>query len=117
MSGIGSIGSLPGMAPDMAAVQMRRSAGATATAAAATRGGANMAQVRKAATEFEAVFATEMVSHMFQGIGADKMFGGGNGEDVFRSLLVEQYGHAIARTGSLGIADKVAAEMIKSQEH
>ena len=74
-----------------------------------------MTQIRKSATEFEAVFASEMLSHMFQGIGADPMFGGGNGEEMFRSLLVDQYGHALARSGTLGIADKVAAELIKAQ--
>ena len=80
-------------------------------------GKADLAQIRKSATDFEAVFASEMLSHMFQGLGTDPMFGGGHGEDVFRSLLVDQYGHAIAKSGTLGIADRVTAELIKAQEH
>ncbi len=84
---------------------------------AGLHGKADMAQIRKSATEFEAVFANEMLSHMFQGVGTDPMFGGGHGEDAFKSMLVEQYGNAIARSGTLGIADRVTAELIKAQEH
>ena len=113
MSGVDT--SLP--ASDLAAMQLRQSTAKTADATLKA-GQAKMdpAQIKKAATDFEAVFATEMLSHMFEGIGADKMFGGGNGEEVFKSLMIDQYGHAIARTGALGIADKVAAELIKAQE-
>jgi hypothetical protein len=74
------------------------------------------ASIRSAAVEFEAVFASEMLSHMFKGVGSDPLFGGGNGEEVFRSMMVDQYGRAIARTGTLGIADQVAAALLKAQE-
>ena len=86
-------------------------------AATPARGGKiDLVAIRKAANDFEAVFATEMVSHMFEGVGANNPFGGGHGEEVFRSLMIDQYGKAIAQQGTLGIADQVAAEMIKMQE-
>jgi flagellar protein FlgJ len=87
----------------------------TATATGKT-GTVDMAAIHKTATEFESVFASEMLSHMFQGVGADPEFGGGHGEEAFKSLMIDQYGKALAKTGTLGIADKVAAEMIRIQE-
>lgn len=102
---------------DLAMTQLRQSAAKAADPTAKVGNGKmDLAQIKKSATDFEAVFATEMLSHMFEGIGADPMFGGGNGEEVFKSMMIDQYGHAIARSGSLGIADKVAAELIKAQE-
>lgn len=105
---------LMGMKPDMAMAQMQQgTVDHVRTGLAA--GKMDMAAIRKAATDFEAVFASQMLSHMFSGIKPNALFGGGNGEDVFRSLMVDQYGRAIAQSGGLGIADKVAAELIKLQ--
>ena len=111
MSGIDTSASVSGMA-----MLRAQQSPAAAAGVAGQHGKADNAQIRKSASDFEAVFASEMLSHMFEGIGTDPMFGGGNGEEVFRSMLVDQYGHALARSGTLGIADKVAAEMIKIQE-
>lgn len=101
---------------DMAMMQMRQSAANAAAPTAKAGQATDIAKVRKSATEFEAVFATEMLSHMFEGIGANPVTGGGNGEEIYKSMMIEQYGQAIARTGTLGIADKVTAALIKAQE-
>ena len=102
---------------DLAMMQMRQSAAKAADPAAKTaQGGPDIAKIKKSATEFEAVFATEMLSHMFEGVGADPVTGGGNGEEIYKSMMTEQYGQAIARSGKLGIADKITAELLKAQE-
>lgn len=102
---------------DVAMMQMRQSAASTAAPTAKSGNGApDLAKIKKSATEFEAVFATEMLSHMFEGVGVDPVTGGGNGEEIYKSMMIEQYGKAIAHSGALGIADKVAAELIKAQE-
>jgi hypothetical protein len=49
-------------------------------------------------------------------MSSDKMFGGGSGEDVYKSLLTQEYGKIVARTGGLGIADAVQREIIHMQE-
>lgn len=72
--------------------------------------------VRQAAQEFESVFLTTMLSQMFAGIPTDGPFDGGHGEEMFRSLLIEQYGATIAASGGIGIADDVARELLKLQE-
>jgi Rod binding domain-containing protein len=106
-----------GFAPDTAMLQMQQAALARAQSAGAAgkSNPADLPAIRKAASDFESVFASEMLSHMFSGIGTNGMFGGGHGEEMFRSLLVDQYGKALARSGTLGIADQVAAQMIKAQ--
>ena len=73
-------------------------------------------QMRKAAQDFEAVFMAQMMAPMFEGTEASGPFGGGQGEEAFRSLLVDQYGRAIASRNGTGIADAVLLEMIRIQE-
>ena len=78
--------------------------------------GNDLKQMRKVAKDFEAVFISQMLQPMFQNLGAEAPFGGGHGEDVWRSLQVQEYGKAITNAGGIGIADKVMREMIQMQE-
>ena len=71
---------------------------------------------RKAAESFEAFFISQMLSDMFAGIETDPLFGGGPGETVFRSLMIDEYGISLASTGGVGIADSVLAEIVRIQE-
>ncbi|NIA69459.1 chemotaxis protein chel [Pelagibius litoralis] len=70
----------------------------------------------KAGEEFEALFIAEMLGPVFEGLKSDGMFGGGSGEEIYRSLMVQEYGKAIARSGGIGIAETVQREMLKMQE-
>ncbi|MTJ83917.1 MAG: hypothetical protein F8N37_23265 [Telmatospirillum sp.] len=72
--------------------------------------------MRKAAQSFEAMFLTQMFTHMFDGVGKDSLFGGGAGEEMFRPMLLEEYGKAAASRGGLGIADAVMHTLIQQQE-
>ncbi len=74
------------------------------------------AEVRRAAEEFEAVFIAQMMAPMFQGLETDELFGGGAGEDIYRSVLVEEYGKAIARAGGIGLSDAIQREILRLQE-
>ncbi len=76
----------------------------------------NLAAIEEAADEFESVFVAEMLKPMFEGIETDPMFGGGRGEDVFRGLMIEEYGKKISESGGLGLASFVRAELIRLQE-
>lgn len=73
------------------------------------------AQIRAAAEEYEALFIGQMLAPMFENLGGG-LFGGGPGEAVYRSMMVEQYGKSIARSGGIGIADSVEREILKLQE-
>lgn len=76
----------------------------------------NMDAMHKAAQEFEALFISEMMRPMFDGIEAEEPFGGGQGEKMWRSLQIDEYGKAVAQAGGVGIADSVLNEMIRLQE-
>jgi Rod binding domain-containing protein len=78
--------------------------------------GASDARIEKTAIDFEAMFATEMLRPMFEGVEVDQMFGGGHGEEIMRSFMVQEYGKVIAKTDKLGIAKQVKAEMIRMQD-
>ncbi len=72
--------------------------------------------IDKAAKEFESFFLSQMLDEISSGIESDGMFGGGHGEEVFKSLLNQEYGKAIANAGGVGIADMVKSEMLRMQE-
>jgi Rod binding domain-containing protein len=74
------------------------------------------ADINKSAQDFEAMFATEMLQPMFEGVSVDPMFGGGHGEEVMRSFMLQEYGKIIAKSGALGIANSVKSEMLRAQE-
>ena len=73
-------------------------------------------EIRAAAEDFEAFFLSQMFEYMFAGIDTDGPFGGGHGEKIFRSLLHQEYGKAMAGQGGIGIADAVLREMLAAQE-
>ena len=71
----------------------------------------------KAAKEFEAMFVSEMIGHMFNSIETDPVFGGGHGEDMFRSMMTQEYGKMMSHNGTgIGIAKHVKEALLKMQE-
>jgi flagellar protein FlgJ len=74
-----------------------------------------LAKAEEAAKEFEAVFISEMMKPMFEGISTDGAFGGGKGEEVFRSMLLQEYGKLMAQSNSIGLADQVKQQIILMQ--
>jgi Rod binding domain-containing protein len=53
---------------------------------------------------------------MFEGIKTDGMFGGGQGEEMFRSMMIDQYAKGIADQGGFGLAAHMQAELLKHQQ-
>lgn len=78
--------------------------------------GMNDAALDKVSQEFEAMFIGQMLQHMFEGVDADPLFGGGKAEKIYQSMLVDEYGKIISRTGGIGVADQVKRELIRLQE-
>ena len=73
-------------------------------------------QTRRVAEEFEALFLSQMLEPMFAGLQTEGPFGGGAGEQIYQTLMVQEYGKAIAASGGVGIADAVQREILKLQE-
>jgi len=87
-----------------------------AGASSATVSARDLGKIRNAAKDFEAVFLSEMMKPMFDSVEVDPMFGGGKGEEVFKGMMVQEYGKLMAERGGIGLADYVQAEMIRIQE-
>lgn len=115
-----SMASLSTLSPEtMLAASRASQAGvdqANASVKKAANDAKNDAAVTKAAKDFEAVFLTEMLKPMFEGIEVDDRFGGGKGEEVFRGFMLEEYGKEFARRGGIGLADHIKEAMLKMQE-
>ncbi len=87
-----------------------------AQSAAMLKAAKNKKAVHEAAQKFEALFMNEMMSYMFEGLETNGPFGGGKGEEVFRSLMIEQYGDKASKSGQTGISVILEKEMLRLQE-
>lgn len=75
------------------------------------------AQAREAAVSFEAMFLAAMLEHMGRDVqSGEGYFGAGQSEQVYSSLLNEQYGKDLSKNGGIGIADAVYRFILQAQE-
>ena len=77
---------------------------------------ADAAKAAKAAQDFESVFLSQVMGAMFEGIPTDGPFGGGEGEGMFRSLMIDEYAKQMSAQGGIGLAASVKRELLKAQE-
>jgi flagellar protein FlgJ len=94
---------------DILLAQQSRTAASTAELASRKR------QIKDTAQAFEASFLSSMLQPMFASLGAEEPFGGGQGEEMFRSFLTEAIAKKVAKAGGIGVADTVQREMLKLQ--
>jgi Rod binding domain-containing protein len=74
-------------------------------------------QAKKVAKQFEGGFISEFMGQMFEGISTDGEFGGGEGEEMFRSLLTDEYGKQIEAGGGFGLSDAITRQLLHVQEN
>ncbi|HEY5606928.1 MAG TPA: rod-binding protein [Alphaproteobacteria bacterium] len=74
------------------------------------------AKLKQTAEEYEAVFISQMLQPMFDGIKTDPRFGGGQAEGIYRSMMVSEYGKAMAKRGGIGLADALTQSLLRTQE-
>jgi len=77
---------------------------------------ADAKKIDEVSKDFEAVFLTQMMAPMFAGDDVSNYFGGGVAGDVYKNLMLNEYGKSIAQSGGIGIADQVKKELLKLQE-
>lgn len=90
--------------------------GVSAKAPAVSGNEKDQAKAKAAAQDFEAFFLTRMMESMFDGVSTDGMFGGGEAEKMYRSLLLDEYGKEMARLGGIGVQDQVMRTILEMQE-
>ena len=76
---------------------------------------AKRGDIKKTAQDFESSFLTVMLQSMFKGVTTPTPFGGGEGEDMFKSFFTEAMAKQITRAGGIGVADAVGKEMLRLQ--
>ena len=72
-------------------------------------------QIHKVSQDFEALFTGMMMKSMRSTVAKDKLTGGGHGEEVFRSMLDQEYAAAAAKRGSLGLAPMIEKDIIRQE--
>jgi Rod binding domain-containing protein len=100
---------------DSAISSMASMAVQTPTAAAPKATG-DATKAEWAAKEYESVFISQFLGSMFSGIKTDGITGGGQGEEMFRSLMVNEYAKGLQQRGGFGLATQMKAELLKHQE-
>ena len=75
---------------------------------------ATRAKIQKTASEFEASFLQVMLGQMFDSVDAGA-FGGGAGEDAFKSFLTDAFAKSMAKAGGIGLSKDLSREMLKMQ--
>jgi peptidoglycan hydrolase FlgJ len=106
------------MTMDMLSQPLTQAAPQAATdMSAVTAKPASAAEAQKAGKKFEAMFLSQMFKPMFDTLHTDGWFGGGQGEEMFRSMLVDNYAKAVANHGKgIGLAPAVTKTLLKAQE-
>lgn len=73
-------------------------------------------QAAETAESFEAFFISRMMESMFEGISTEGITGGGNAEKIYRSMLLDEYGKEMAKTGGIGIKNDLMRSILEMQE-
>ena len=84
--------------------------------AAAPKATGSATKAAAAAKEYESVFISQFLGSMFSGIQTDGITGGGEGEEMFRSLMINEFGKGIEKQGGFGLASQMQAELLKHQQ-
>lgn len=76
------------------------------------------AKTAAAAQQFEAMAIGQLLQPMFETVSTSKgLFGGGEGEDAWKPMLVDALAKQIAAAGGLGLAQPVMQQMLRLQEN
>ncbi len=73
-------------------------------------------QAKKVSQDFEALFVGMMMKSMRATVGKDTLTGGGHGDEVYRSMLDQEYAAvSVKRGGGLGIAKIIEKDIIRQE--
>lgn len=75
-----------------------------------------LAKIDEASKEYEAVFLTEMLNHMFKDISFDPMNGDKSAaQDIYKQHLVKEYASMLTENGGVGLAKDIRSQLIEIQ--
>lgn len=71
-----------------------------------------LGKIKESAEEFEAIFLEIMLKSMRSTVPKEGMINGGNGEDVYRSMLDYEYAKSMAAQRGSGIAETIERQLL-----
>jgi Rod binding domain-containing protein len=75
------------------------------------------AKAWKQAQDFEQMFVEQMLGHLTSGLSGPGPLGDeGDGADVWRGMLTQEYAKTVTKAGGFGIAPSVYNELMRLQE-
>lgn len=73
-------------------------------------------KAKKVSQDFEALFVGMMMKSMRATVGKDELTGGGHGDEIYRSMLDQEYANAsVKRGGGMGIAKIIEKDIIRQE--
>lgn len=79
---------------------------------------ADAKKIKDVAHDFEAVFLELMLKSMRNTVPKSELMDGGNGEEIFRSMLDSEYAKAMSQQESYGgIAQAIEKDLLKAMEN
>ena len=75
---------------------------------------AKRARIDKTAKDYEGAFISIMLGQMMSGVKTSS-FGGGEGEEAFKSFLTEAMAKSMVKHGGVGLSHRLSSEMLKLQ--
>lgn len=72
-------------------------------------------QIKKTAQDFEGLFIGMMVKSMRETVQEDELTGGGRGEEIYRSLLDQEYVDQAVKRGGFGLAKQIEREIVRQE--
>ncbi len=72
-------------------------------------------QAKKVAQDFEGLFIGMMLKSMRETVGKDKLTDGGHGEEIYRSMLDQEYVDATVKRGGFGLARHIEKDIVRQE--
>ncbi len=73
-------------------------------------------QAEKVSKDFESMFISQMTEQMFGESSGQSAFGTGDTDEIYKGLMVQEYGKIMTQAGGIGIASYVKRELLRMQE-
>lgn len=78
-----------------------------------SKGAMNDAQADATSKDFESMFLSQMLEGMFGESSGSEAFGSSDTDEIYKGLMVQEYGKIITKAGGIGIASNIKQELIK----
>ena len=74
-------------------------------------------KIEAVSKDFESLFISQMVEQMFGESMGSEAFGSEDTDEIYKGLMVKEYGKMIMESGGIGIAQNIKSELLKQQEY